>query len=132
MRERPPVRRSADPSEDGLFMLIETLDHADNTHLVVEPADESMTWYASVGLLDDGAYEVEYRDPRHREHEVTVEAEIGPIARQLISWLGGRHFPGNPTSRGFTTTSEGTEKRLTRAPGTRRLPRWRRSSRSSK
>ena len=41
-------------------------------------------------------YEVEYRDPRHREHEVTVEAEIGPIARQLIIWPGGRHFPGKP------------------------------------
>ena len=39
-------RRSADPSEDHLFMLIEKLDHADNTHPVIEPADESMTWYA--------------------------------------------------------------------------------------
>jgi hypothetical protein len=86
--------RWPDPSEDLLFMLIGELDHADNTHLVIEPAGEPANWYASVGLLEDGSYEVECRDPRYREHELTVETEIGPIAQQLAGWLAGRHFPG--------------------------------------
>jgi hypothetical protein len=124
--------RREDPSEDVLFMLIEELDHADNTHLVIEPVDETTDWYASVGLLEDGSYEVECRDPRYREHELTVETEIGPIARQLTIWLSLRHFPGKPRDRFRLHEFRGPDKGLTADPMTRRLPQWRRSSPSSK
>jgi hypothetical protein len=47
-------------------MLITDLDHTDNTFVTINPADLDATWYASVSLLDNGTYEVEYRDPRRR------------------------------------------------------------------
>ncbi|MFB9832620.1 hypothetical protein [Actinoallomurus acaciae] len=73
-----------DPSEDSLFMLFTEL----NT------VDQEATWYASVSLLDDGTYEVEYRDARRREHELSVQTDRGQIARHLTIWLARRHFRG--------------------------------------
>jgi hypothetical protein len=50
-----------EPSE----MIIE-LALPDNTFVIVEPDEDDPTWFASVSRLDDGTYEVEYRDPLHR------------------------------------------------------------------
>jgi hypothetical protein len=86
-----------DPSEDLLFMLIDELYHPVNTFVVIEPEDESMDWFASVSLLDDGTYEMEWRDMSRRDHELTVETDRGHIAKELTTWLAGRHFPGKPT-----------------------------------
>lgn len=85
-----------DPSEDLLFMLIEGLDHTANTFVVIEPDDESMDWFASVSLLEDGTYEMEWRDMSRRDHELTVETDRGHIAKELTRWMAARHFPGKP------------------------------------
>lgn len=85
-----------DPSEDLLFMMIGRLNHTDNTFLVVEPGRDGPTWFASVGVLDEGGFEVELRDIRRREHELTAETDIGRIAREVTMWLAARGFPGLP------------------------------------
>lgn len=87
-----------DPSEDALFMLINQLDHPDNTFVTVTPADDS-DWYASVSLLDDGNYEVERRDPRWREHDLTTAPDVSRIATDLTIWLAARGYPGRPQAR---------------------------------
>ncbi|WP_346227402.1 hypothetical protein [Microbispora maris] len=70
-------------------MMIEDFTHPDNTYVIIEPDEEDSTWFASVALLEDGRYEVEYRDTLHREHRVTVK---GGAARRLAALrpLGGR------------------------------------------
>jgi hypothetical protein len=85
-----------DPSEDALFMLFTDLNTADNTFVTINPADPQATWYASVSLLDDGTYEVEYRDARQREHELSVRTDRSQIARDLTIWLARRPYPGRP------------------------------------
>ncbi|WP_285632782.1 hypothetical protein [Actinoallomurus iriomotensis] len=88
-----------DPSEDSLFMLLTDLNIADNTFVTINPADEEATWYASVSLLDEGTYEVENRDARRREHELSVQTDRNQIARDLTIWLARRHYPGRPATR---------------------------------
>lgn len=85
-----------DPSEDLLFILIEELNHMDNTFVVIEPDDESMTWFAPVSLLEDGTYEMEWRDMSRHDHELTVETDRVHIAKELTIWLACRSYPGNP------------------------------------
>ncbi|MGY0235518.1 hypothetical protein [Longispora urticae] len=83
-----------DPSEDSLFMLLTDLDATGNTYLTVTPPDDTATWYVSVARCDDGGYEVEYRDPHRREHEVIVHADAGRVALDLTVWLADRDHPG--------------------------------------
>ncbi|WP_221891439.1 hypothetical protein [Microbispora sp. KK1-11] len=68
-------------------MMIEDLTHPDNTYVIIEPDEEDSTWFASVALLEDGRYEVEYRDTLHREHRVTVETDLSHIAKETTIWL---------------------------------------------
>lgn len=89
-----------DPSEDVLFMLIDDLYHPRNTFLIIEPDDESQDWFASVTLQDDGTYELEWRDMSRHDHELTVETDRSHIAKELIVWLGERHYPGLPLRNG--------------------------------
>jgi hypothetical protein len=90
---------TASPSEDGLFMMFQKLNHSDNTFVVIQPDPEGPDWFASVSLLDDGGYEVELRDARHREHELTVQHDLGRIARDVTIWLSARY--GATPSRDF-------------------------------
>ncbi|KAB1908906.1 hypothetical protein F8279_05145 [Micromonospora sp. AMSO1212t] len=85
-----------DPSEDALLMLIDELNHDDNTFVTINPADDDPAWYASISLLDDGAYEVERRDADQRIHDFTTETDRGDIAKNLTIWLAGRHYPNRP------------------------------------
>jgi hypothetical protein len=86
-----------DPSEDLLFELIDELNRTDNTFVIIEPDGESADWFASVSLLQEGTYEMEWRDIARRDHELTVETDRGHIAKQLTRWLAARHHPGKPT-----------------------------------
>ena len=52
---------------------------------------EDQDWFASVSLLDEGGYEVELRDARHREHELTVQHDLGRIAQEVTIWLAARY-----------------------------------------
>lgn len=79
-----------DPSEDALFMMIEDLDDADNTFVVVEPDTDDPAWYASIATLDEGGYEIVRRDTTRREHDVSTETDIDQIANDLTVWLAAR------------------------------------------
>ena len=92
--------RMDDPSEDGLFMLFEDLDDADNTFVVIKPDEAHPTWYASVTTRREGGYEVVCRDTVRREHDVATETCIGQIAYDLTSWMAARDLPGQPGQSG--------------------------------
>ena len=79
-----------DPSEDSLFMLISDLNGTDNTFVVVQPDEDDPAWFASVGVLDEGGYEIVRRDTTRREHNVTTETSIDRIAGDLTKWLAAR------------------------------------------
>jgi hypothetical protein len=91
-----------DPSEDGLFMLLEDLDQAGNTFITITPADDDPAWYASVTLLPDGTYEVERADPSHGEQHRDTAASPNDITRDLTIWLAARDYPGRPARRSST------------------------------
>jgi hypothetical protein len=90
---------TAGPSEDGLFMMLQKLNHTDNTFVVIQNDGEDQDWFASVSLLDQGGYEVELRDARYREHELTVQHDLGRIAQEVTTWLAARY--GATPSRDF-------------------------------
>jgi hypothetical protein len=77
-------------------MLIEELNHTDNTFVTIESDDKSMTWFASVSLLEDGSYEMEWRGMSRDDHELTIETDRGRIAREITLWLAARSYPGKP------------------------------------
>lgn len=81
-----------DPSEDGLYMLIEDLNDADNTFLTINPADTNLPWWATVAREEESGFEIVRRDPSRNEHEVTLDTDIGRIAADLTIWLTGRDF----------------------------------------
>ncbi|NUR84039.1 MAG: hypothetical protein HOY71_08125 [Nonomuraea sp.] len=76
-----------EPSEDAIYELITELTAPDNTFVIIEPDQDDPLWFASVALLDDGGYEVEYRDPLHRRHEVSTQTDQGRIATELTLWI---------------------------------------------
>ncbi|MFF1260978.1 hypothetical protein ACFVZT_29650 [Streptomyces sp. NPDC058321] len=90
--------RIDDPSEDALFMLIDDLDDADNTFVVIQPDQDDPAWFASVAVLDDGGYEVVRRDTTRREHDVDTATDIGRIARDLTTWMAAREYNGQPST----------------------------------
>jgi hypothetical protein len=47
-----------DPSEDALFALIGDLNDSDTTFITIEPATGGSTWYATIGVLESGGYEI--------------------------------------------------------------------------
>lgn len=62
-------------------------------------AVDNPIWFASVGVLDKGGYEVVRRDPTRNEHEATTSTSINDIARDLPILMAARHYPGRPTSQ---------------------------------
>lgn len=86
--------RMDDPSEDGLYMLLEDLNGSDNTFVVIKPDEADPAWRASVTTLREGGYEVVCRDATRREHEVATETCVGQIAYDLTIWMAARDFPG--------------------------------------
>ena len=79
-----------EPSEDAIFMLIGDLNLADNTFITIEPVMDDPAWYASISLLTEGRYEVEYRDSRRSDHQLTTETSPSKIAKDTIIWLAHR------------------------------------------
>lgn len=91
-----------DPSEDGLFMLLEDLDPAGNTFITITPAGDDPTWYASVTLLADGTYDVERADPSRGEQHRGTDTSPDDIARSLTTWLAARDYPRRPAGKSNT------------------------------
>ncbi|MDX3111093.1 hypothetical protein [Nonomuraea angiospora] len=75
-----------EPSEDALYEMIIELALPDNTFVIVEPDEDDPTWFASVACLDDGTYEVEYRDPLRRYHRLDTATDPSRIASDVTIW----------------------------------------------
>ncbi len=88
-----------EPSEDGLFMLIEDLDPDGNAFITITSAHDDPTWYASVTRLANGSYEVERADPARGEHHQDTATSPDGIARELTIWLAARDYPNRPARR---------------------------------
>jgi hypothetical protein len=79
-----------DPSDDGLFLMIDELNHIDNTFVVIRPDTEDPTWFAAIVLLEDGGYAIELRDRQSGEHQRSVQQDISRIARDVTRWMVDR------------------------------------------
>jgi hypothetical protein len=90
-----------EPSEDALYMLIGDLNTTDNTFVIIEPATDDPTWYASISLLTQGTYEVEYRDAALREHHLATQTDPSRIAKDTTIWIAQR-----PGSRRHTALND--------------------------
>ncbi|WP_431934581.1 hypothetical protein [Nonomuraea jabiensis] len=75
-----------EPSEDALYEMIIELTLPNNTFVIVEPDEDDPTWFASVARLDDGTYEVEYRDPLRRYHRLDIATDPSRIASDVTVW----------------------------------------------
>ncbi|MER5912090.1 hypothetical protein ABT124_16700 [Streptomyces sp. NPDC001982] len=75
-----------DPSEDLLFELMRDFVLPDNGHLIVEGVGDG-GWYVVAALLEDGTYEIEFRDPARRVHRVETGADLSEIANDVIVWI---------------------------------------------
>ncbi|GAB3267172.1 hypothetical protein [Kineosporia babensis] len=88
-----------DPSEDGLFMLLEDLESRRNTFVKIVPTDGA-DWHASVTLLKGSKYQVERSDPGVGLHEITTQDDPDAIARALTIWFAGLGTPESGVTSG--------------------------------
>lgn len=79
-----------DPSEDRLFIMLGRLALPENSSLVIEPCQGTAQWYVVVSLLGPDRYELEFRDPAFREHELRESSSKPEIARDVTVWLSER------------------------------------------
>ncbi|MEV4511781.1 hypothetical protein AB0K00_22760 [Dactylosporangium sp. NPDC049525] len=79
-----------DPSEDVIFILMENLNSSDNTFVILEPKDAEEGWYVSIARRPRGGFEVEFRDPVTREHEIEVMRDKSRSATKITLWVAGR------------------------------------------
>jgi hypothetical protein len=65
----------------------ETLDTTTpGGRLVLPDFSSAKIWFASVSLLDDGRYEVEFRDPTHRDHQLNTHTDPDKAANAVAHW----------------------------------------------
>jgi hypothetical protein len=79
-----------DPSEDRLFIMLGRLELPENSSLVIEPCDGAAQWYVVISLLGPDRYELEFRDPAFREHEIRETSSKSEIARDVTVWVAER------------------------------------------
>ncbi|WP_405773681.1 hypothetical protein [Streptomyces sp. NBC_01538] len=97
-----------DLSKDALFELISELNDTENTFIVIQPDQDDPAWFASVAVLDEGCYEIVFRDTTRREHRVETDTSIGRITGDLIVWLAARDFPGRPAHQTTPSKDDGS------------------------
>ncbi|MFC0863487.1 hypothetical protein ACFHYQ_14395 [Sphaerimonospora cavernae] len=78
-----------DPSHVALVVLINELNHVDNTFITIQPAIGDPGWHASVSLREDDTYEVVCRDDLRQDHRISSLTDPGRVADDLSSWLAG-------------------------------------------
>ena len=79
-----------EPSEDAIFEAMGDLDNRDNTFLTIEPTGNGQEWYAVIGLVDAGGFEIELRDAKTREHKLYVSKDRSRIVTDVTIWIAGR------------------------------------------
>ncbi|MGW0574737.1 hypothetical protein ACWD25_01955 [Streptomyces sp. NPDC002920] len=87
MLETESGDRYEDPSEDHIFDKVVELTWPENTFFTIEGVTGG--WYVVVSLLDDGNFEVEYRNPPLREHRIESAGAASDIAHDVIVWIAG-------------------------------------------
>jgi hypothetical protein len=83
--------RIDDPSPEAIAVLIAELHPVDNTFVTIQPDGGFPAWCASVTLVGDDLYEIEYRE--HGERRLTTYAEPEEVLDDLIEWLDTRSAP---------------------------------------
>jgi hypothetical protein len=83
--------RIDDPSPEAIAVLIAELHPVDNTFVTIQPDGGSPAWCASVSLVADDLYEIEYRE--HGERRLTTYAEPDEVLDDLTQWLDTRCDP---------------------------------------
>ncbi|MFI6561865.1 hypothetical protein [Streptomyces sp. NPDC050534] len=76
----------ADPSEDLLYELMYDFELPHNGYLIVEGSGDD-GWYVVAALLEDGTYEVRFRDPMRRVYRVQAGARLPEIVNDMIVWI---------------------------------------------
>lgn len=79
--------RYADPSEDHIFDVTNSLRWPDRTYFTIE--EDGADWYVVVTLLEEGGYEVEYKNPARSEHRVQGGATPSDISHDVTIWIAG-------------------------------------------
>ncbi|WP_433500579.1 hypothetical protein ACQP1K_09940 [Sphaerimonospora sp. CA-214678] len=82
--------RVDDPSPVALAVLIDELNHVDNTFMTVQPDRAGVGWRATVSLRRDEAYEILFRDESGRAHEVRTLTASDAVVSALTRWLAAR------------------------------------------
>jgi len=85
--------RIDDPSPEAIAVLIAELHPADNTFVTIKPDGGSPAWCASVSLIGEDLYQIEYREGGERS--ITTYADPDEVVDDVIQWLETR---GDPTS----------------------------------
>ncbi|WJY50243.1 hypothetical protein QRN89_10670 [Streptomyces chengbuensis] len=75
-----------DASEDLLYELMRAFELPDNGHLIVEGVGDS-DWYIVAALLEEGVYEIEFRDPVRGVHRIETGSRLSEIANDMIVWV---------------------------------------------
>jgi hypothetical protein len=83
-----------DPAHDDVVRLIQGLDRASNTFVVLYPGDDTRDWFISVATRDHalGGYEIERqdRDTGHAHPTKTTAAVPADIATDVLDWISQR------------------------------------------
>lgn len=80
-------QRYGDPSQDHIFDMISGLEWPDETFFTIEGVNSD--WYVVVTLLEEGGFEVEYKNPARREHRIESEDSPSNISTDVIVWISG-------------------------------------------
>ena len=92
------------PSPVALLVLVRELNEVDNTYVKVWPNPKNPVWQATVSLLEDEIYEIEYRDTRVRERRTVSHRDSRAVVYDLLGWLS-RRIPLRRAERGRTAPS---------------------------
>ncbi|GIH71459.1 hypothetical protein [Sphaerimonospora thailandensis] len=79
-----------DPSHVALVVLINELNHVDNTFMTVQPDQADAEWRARVSLREDETYEILFRDESGEDCETITPTVPDVVADALSRWLTGR------------------------------------------
>ncbi|MGW4624248.1 hypothetical protein [Streptomyces sp. NPDC004592] len=79
--------RYEDPSQDHIFDKVEELAWPNNTFLTIEGTESD--WYVVVSLLEEGTFEVEYKNPQRREHRIEAGGTPSTISYDVTLWIAG-------------------------------------------
>ncbi|HET9656011.1 MAG TPA: hypothetical protein VFP72_11690 [Kineosporiaceae bacterium] len=81
-----------DPTHADLVQLIQGLDRASNTFVVLYPGDDTRDWFISVATRRSalGGYEIERRDTDQARPTKNAAAVPTEIATDILDWISQR------------------------------------------